>query len=184
MPPKIDYNHHDYNIPLSGLSIDTTAANLVPANHLKSGKGVPGHSTRKKRQVTFDFPRSGVRANDPIFGIPSQSGVATGSSAAGLSGQIGIFNSLGGINSGRLNREDLQNSVHSEFGQDMISQILNDQSHKPRGPSTLIEETVALEDDAVQELVAQEIIIKHRNITQIVASPVNGLLQGPLLFFS
>merc|ERR1712117_571100 len=111
--------------------------------------------------------------------MASQSGVTTSASAFGSSGQIGIFNSLGGINSGRLNEEDLQNSVHSEFGQDMISQILNDQSHKPRGPSTLIDETVELEADAVQELVAQEIIIKHLNVTQIVASPVNGLLQYP-----
>ena len=63
----------------------------------------------------------------------------------------------------------------------MISQILNDQSHKPRGPSTVIDETVELEADAVQELVAQEIIIKHRNVTQIVASPVSGLLQGQLI---
>ena len=95
-----------------------------------------------------------------------------------LGGQIGFFNSVGGINSGRLNEEDLQNSVHSELGQDMISKILNDQSHKPSGISTVLEETVELEDETVQELVAQEIIIKHRNVTQIVAGPVNGLLQG------
>ena len=168
---------------LSGLNIDTTAANLVRADHFKSmkGQGAQEHSTRKRRQVSFDVPRGGIRVNDPIFGIPSQSGVTTSASALGSSGQIGIFNSLGGINSGRLNEEDLQNSVHSEFGQDMISQILNDQSHKPRGPSTVIDETVELEADAVQELVAQEIIIKHRNVTQIVASPVSGLLQGQLL---
>ena len=91
-------------------------------------QGAPEHSIRKRRQVSFNVPRGG----DPIFGLPSQSGVATGASAVGLSGQIGIFNSLGGINSGRLNEEDLQNSVHSEFGQDMISQILNDQSHLDR----------------------------------------------------
>lgn len=189
----------------SGSSITTTAANLFPSNHLTSAQrlGFPGHHVRQQRQSGFGDPKGGLGANNANLAIPSESVAETGTSALDLGGQIGLVNSDGGINAGRLNEESLQSGIQlseaGPLGQEMISQKFSTQqqvinSNSQRGSTTLIKETITedinpsrviidqvFEDrEIAPQLVSQGIIIQGRNITHIVAGPVNGLQQGSL----
>ena len=148
-------------------------------------------------------PKGGLGANNANLAIPSESVAETGTSALDLCGQIGLVNSDGGINAGRLNEESLQSGIQlseaGPLGQEMISQKFSTQkqvinSNSQRGSTTLIKETITedinpsrviidqvFEDrEIAPQLVSQEIIIQGRNITHIVAGPVNGLQQGSL----
>ena len=189
----------------SGSSITTNAANPIPSNYLTSAQqlGFPGHHVRQPRQ-------SGVGANNANSGIPSESVAEQGTSAFDVVGQIGLLNSEGGINAGRLNEESFQSVIQMEFdegsplGQEKISETFSSLSNQQqqvvnsvsqRGTATLINETITEDinpsrviieqvfeerEEIVEQLVSQEVIIQGRNITHIVAGPINGFQQGSL----
>ena len=94
----------------SGSSITTNAANPIPSNYLTSAQqlGFPGHHVRQPRQSGFGDPKGGLSANNANSGIPSESVAEQGTSAFDVVGQIGLLNSEGGINAGRLNEESFQ----------------------------------------------------------------------------
>ena len=56
-----------------------------------------------------------------------------------------------------------------------LQQVFN--NNNQRLQTAVVEETV-VEDATVKEQVAQELIIKGRDITHIAAGPYNGFLQG------
>ena len=109
----------------SGLTIDTTAANLVPSSDVASfrGRRSLGQSARKRRQL-----RNGEN------------------------------------NHGR--NQWLQNAIVNARKLMTVMPIVTNKTSS------------ILEDTAVPEQVAQEIVIKGRNITHIAAGPYAGLLKG------
>ena len=179
----------------SGSSITTNAANPIPSNYLTSAQqlGFPGHHVRQPRQ-------SGFGANNANSGAPSESVAEQGTSAFDVVGQIGLLNSEGGINAGRLNEESFQSVIQMEFdegsplGQEKISETFSTPNNQ-RGSATLINETIKEDinpsrviieqvfeerEEIVEQLVSQEVIIHGRNITHIVAGPINGFQQESL----
>ena len=186
----------------SGSSITTNAANPIPSNSLTSAQqlGFPGHHVRQPRQSSFGDPKGGLSANNANSGIPSESVAEQGTSAFDVVGQIGLLNSEGGINAGRLNEESFQSVIQMEFdegsplGQEKISETFSTHNNQ-RGSATLINETIKEDinpsrviieqvfeerEEIVEQLVSQEVIIQGRNITHIVAGPINGFQQGSL----
>ena len=162
----------------SGLTIDTTAANLASNNQLSSIPELRSLGTRQRRQLWS------VKNHD--YGFHSERNkwlrMAFDMSREPITLPTNASNSSNRTRSERqVPNEILYFHILDKIFWRIFFQIHNkkqqDVNHMQL--TTILEETV-MEDASVPEHVAQEIIINGRNITFISAGPYIGYLQGPL----